>query len=73
MFKLAIVGTIAAVAFAHEDHPINREIIEEIKAKTSLWTPHEYENNPLRHKSIEEIHSMLGLNIEYTQTFLPID
>jgi hypothetical protein len=36
MFKLVIVGTIAAFAFA-KDHPINADMIEEIKQKASIW------------------------------------
>jgi hypothetical protein len=36
MFKLVIVGTIAAFTLAKE-HPINADMIHEIKQKASTW------------------------------------
>jgi hypothetical protein len=36
MFKLVIVGTIAAFTFAKE-HPINADMIHEIKQKAATW------------------------------------
>jgi hypothetical protein len=35
MFKLVVVGTIVAMAAA--SHPINQDMVNTIRAKTSLW------------------------------------
>lgn len=37
MFKLIIVGTVAAYVAAEMVHPVNKEIVEKIKEKTSKW------------------------------------
>jgi hypothetical protein len=36
MFKLVVVGTILVSAYANH-HPINEDIIKEIKEKASSW------------------------------------
>ena len=61
MFKLAIVGTVAAYATA-KVHPINEDIVNEIKNKTSTWTAHEVHENPLRHHTVESLQGLLGDN-----------
>ena len=61
MFKLAIVGTVAAYATA-KFHPINEDIVKEIKAKATTWTAHEPSENPLRHHSAEHLQGLLGDN-----------
>lgn len=63
MFKLIIVGTIAAVSFA-QTHPINSDIVEEIKSKTSMWTPMDPATNPLGSRSVGEIMGLLGTHIQ---------
>jgi hypothetical protein len=59
MYKLVLVGTIMASAFAHI-HPINEHIIEEIKQKAKSWKPMEIESNPLHHMTIEQVQGLLG-------------
>lgn len=59
MFKLAIVGTVAAAAAA-KFHPINQEIVNEIKAKATTWVPYEVSENPLRHHTPESLEGLLG-------------
>ena len=61
MFKLVIVGTIVAMAAA--SHPINADMVKTIKAKTSLWQPHETDSNPLNKYTHEELLGMLGTYI----------
>jgi hypothetical protein len=73
MLKLIVVGTIVLAASANEHHPINKKIVEEIKKKTNLWTPHEVETNPLRHKSKDELLSLLTMQTPVNESpFLPI-
>jgi hypothetical protein len=60
MYKLVFVGTIVSMAAAF--HPVNQDIINEIKAKAS-WTPLEVHENPLGQKSYEQIQGLLGLNL----------
>lgn len=38
MFKIIILGTIAAIA-ASQSHPINEDIVKEIKEKATSWYP----------------------------------
>jgi len=52
MYKLIVVGTILASALAHI-HPVNEEIIQEIKERASSWEPMELEDNPLHHMTID--------------------
>ena len=59
MFKLAIVGTVAAYVAA-KSHPINEDIVKVIKAKATTWTAHEVAENPLRHHSAESLQGLLG-------------
>ena len=59
MFKLAVAGTFAAVALAQE-HPINEDIIAEIKEKTDLWQPAEVSENPMRFYTIESLRGRFG-------------
>lgn len=61
MFKLALVGT--AAAFASASHPINTDMVSNIKTKTSLWTPYEAQGNPLNNYTHEQLLAMLGTYI----------
>jgi cathepsin B len=60
MFKLAVVGTVAALATAKHHHPINHDIVNEVKAKAQTWTAHEAHENPLKDMSLGEIYGLLG-------------
>ena len=57
MFKLVVVGTIAAFASAY--HPVNKDIVEEIRQKAS-WKPMDPTTNPFSKKSYDEIKGLLG-------------
>jgi C1A family cysteine protease len=59
MYKLVVVGTILAFTQAHI-HPVNEEIIAQIKARATTWTPMEMEDNPLHHMSLETVKGLLG-------------
>ena len=61
MQKLAIVGTIVAVAAA--SHPINQDMVNTIRAKTTLWQPVDTEANPLAKYTHEQLLGMLGTYI----------
>ena len=62
MLKLVVIGTVAA--FAAATHPINPDIVHEIKTKTSAWHVHEAHSNPLRDLSLEEIKALLGTIVQ---------
>lgn len=59
MLKLAVIGTLAASALA-QIHPVNYDIVNEIKEKTDRWTPADPEHNPLASKSFDEIMALMG-------------
>jgi cathepsin B len=59
MFKLVIVGTVMVLASATR-HPINNEIVTAIKSRTTMWSAHDVETNPLRNYSQEKLRGMLG-------------
>lgn len=63
MFKLAIIGSISAFAYAQQ-HPVNQELVEEIKQKTNSWAPHAVEENPMSGKSMTEIMGLLGTHLQ---------
>jgi hypothetical protein len=62
MFKVAIAGTIVASALA-QVHPINEDLINEIKEKTQKWIPADPSTNPLANKSMTQIMGLLGTHI----------
>jgi len=60
--KLIIVGTIAATAFAI-DHPVNENVVNDIKSKTTKWTPMDPSENPLSNLSTSDILGLLGTHV----------
>ena len=61
MLKLVVVGTIlASMVVAHPVHPVNADIVNEIKAKTAAWKPMEAHKNPLSKLSVGELSQLLG-------------
>lgn len=58
MFKLIIVGTISA--FAYAERILTSGMVETVKSRTNLWTPYEPEENPFLHHSYDEMRAMLG-------------
>jgi len=58
MFKLVVVGTIAA--FTSALHPINEQHVRNIRERTSAWEAHDVETNPLKDRTVEELHGLLG-------------
>ena len=56
--KLVVVGTVATYVAAM--HPINKDHVEAIRLRTSKWTAHEPEENPLANKTMEELMGMCG-------------
>jgi cathepsin B len=59
MFKLTVVGTVAALAAAT---PINHEMVKSIRA-TATWEAHDVEANPLKDYSHDDLLKMLGTYI----------
>lgn len=62
MYKLVIIGTVAA--FASATHPVNHDIVHEIKTKTSSFRVHEASENPLRNWTMEDIKARLGTIVQ---------
>lgn len=69
MYKLVVVGTIAAMAAA--SHPVTSDMVKTIKAKTSLWAPHETDSNPLSKYTPEQLLGMLGTYIVPSNKIYP--
>jgi hypothetical protein len=67
MFKIVIVGTVMVLANAMK-HPINKEIVAEIKQKAS-WEPFEHDENPLKNHSAQHLYSLLGAKIDPDQDY----
>jgi cathepsin B len=63
MYKLVVIGTIAAAAFGMT-HPVNHDIVNDIKNKADSWTPFEVEANPLRALNVAEIKGLLGTIVQ---------
>ena len=62
MFKLAVVGTVAAMATA-KFHPVNHDLVNEIKEKATTWVPLEVHENPLGKLTTEEVYGLLGAKV----------
>jgi cathepsin B len=60
--KFIILAIVVALAFA-EMHPVNHNIVAEIKAKATTWTPMEPEENPFAYMPIEQIKAMMGTKL----------
>ena len=58
MFKLAVVGTV--MAYVSAKHPVNQEVVDEIKLLTNHWKPMEVSKNPLSKLSEKQIKGMMG-------------
>lgn len=65
MFKLSLVGTALAYASAGNlsGHPVNQQIVDEIKAAKTTWTPMEVKSNPLYYKTPKEVINGLGSKV----------
>jgi len=73
MFKLVIAGFIAVAASAQlQSHPVNGEIVNAVRTRTSQWEAFDVEQNPLRTYSLTQLRGMLGTNNEAT-TQAPLD
>lgn len=75
MFKLVVVGIIAAVASAQEvlyRHPVNSQVVNAVRTRTNSWVSYDVEENPLRNYSIEKLRGMLGTIVEPAEE-APID
>lgn len=59
--KIIALVLLLAIAFA-EIHPVNEQIVNEIKEKAT-WTPMETEENPFAYMSIEQIKGMMGAKL----------
>lgn len=68
MLKLAVLGTAVLVANAKKfdkisqmnEHPVNEEIVNEVKMMATSWIPHETHENPLSRLSLTQLKGLLG-------------
>ena len=60
MKKAAIIAALMALGNCESQHPINEDIVAEIKSSTQDWIPYEVDENPLRHLTYDEIKGLLG-------------
>ena len=61
--KAVIIAVLLVASTLATRHPVNHEIVSEIKQMETTWTPMEPEENPFAYKSIEEIKAMMGTKI----------
>ncbi len=75
MFKLVIVGTVCALSamVSGKSHPINTNIVAEIKAKAKGWEAHPVESNPLNTHTREELLNLVGTNLDHESTIPATD
>ena len=66
MQKLVIVGIVAAVAAAVQ-HPVNENLVNEIKNKAATWTPMEVDENPLSSVEADHLYKLLGAPFDKEQ------
>ena len=59
-----IIFAILLLSVTFARHPVNQEIVEEIKRSTNLWTPVEPEENIFQYHSEEKIVSMMGTKLD---------
>lgn len=59
-----IIVALLLVSAVFARHPVNKEIVEEIRRSTNLWTPVDPEENIFRFHSNEQIQGMLGTKID---------
>lgn len=67
MLKLVTIGAVALCAAA--THPINEELVKEIKQKATTWTPMEVHQNPLAAVSHTVLKQRLGTIVRGPQGF----
>ena len=60
MLKLTTLATAVAATMADVVHPINDNIVTEIKEKTDKWQPYEPTENPLNGMNHIELFGLLG-------------
>lgn len=63
MFKLVIIGTIATASLALY-HPVNEDIVKEIREKATNWIPMDVSENPLNKYEAEHVQSLMGTHIQ---------
>jgi cathepsin B len=63
--KFVIIALLVAYAVA-EMHPVNHQIVAEIKEK-ALWTPMEPEENPFAYMPVEQIKAMMGTKLQVVE------
>jgi cathepsin B len=59
-----VIIALLLVSAVFARHPVNKEIVEEIRRSTNLWTPVDPEENIFRFHSNEQIQGMLGTKID---------
>ena len=60
MLKLVIVGTIMAAAAADYTYPVNKDMVESIKAATNQWIPAEPHENQFYGWTNDQLSALLG-------------
>lgn len=57
---LILVGMAVLSSSATTDHPVNQDMVNDIKSKTDKWIPREPSENPLVNYTHWQLHGMLG-------------
>ena len=60
MLKIVVLGSVLSVALADLVHPVNEDIVREIRQKATTWTPMDPAKNPLSKLSAEEVYGLSG-------------
>jgi hypothetical protein len=64
MLKLVVIGTVLAAVSAIQLHPVRQEVVDQIKALATTWSPAEPTENPLFGKALHEVIGLLGTKNE---------
>lgn len=71
MKKATVLCSFLLLASTKEhQHPINADIVEEIKNSGASWVPYEAHENPLKDYTAEELMGMLGTVIKPLEDFI---
>jgi len=59
-----VICLILVICAVYARHPVNKEIVEEIKRSTNLWTPVEPEENMFAYHTEDQLKGLMGTQID---------
>jgi cathepsin B len=71
MYKLAVIGTVAATTLANTK--VNQDMVNHIRSSNALWTPMEVSENPFANYSDDQLKGLLGTVLSHDNTVPQIE